>query len=56
MMPSMFEKQNFVFNYRFYADAIGIHTLNKLPLEKNANMEALKKIAIYRVLNGNEIE
>lgn len=56
LQPSMFAEQELVFNYAYYADAQGMHPLKELPEEKQAYMEALKKIAIYRVLKGDTIE
>ena len=55
MLPSMFES-DFAFNHRLYAQSGELGEQKNLDKELQTKIAAMRKVAAWRVLKGNEIE
>ncbi|SUP39469.1 phosphoglycerol transferase I [Veillonella criceti] len=57
LLPSMFEPTSFVFNYNLWLDKEGYHKLSDgLSNRQKKYVEAIKTIAMWRIIKGNSIE
>ena len=55
MLPSMFES-DFAFNHRLFAQNCKIKEQKNIDAQLQKRINAMRKVASWRVLKGNEIE